>query len=368
MVSPLEIAALAHAGVAAAFTIVCATASALRRAPKSRRGASRVFLLRPMEVASRAVAARLAGDARAYSGELTRVWCAPVAIAAPRDVRVAVSGLAEDAAVNRKVAHLAAGLALVAAELDERSVVVHADSDVRLDPGDLDVLVAALDDGLALSFAPPAPTGRLAQAIVALSPQAFAVIAGLARITGSSPALAGKLVAIRAPLLEALGGYGCAMHAIGDDVALLETAKNKGARVLMSERAAIVESHQGVLQVLEQLTRWLRVVRAHRPALLLTYPFLIAPLPVAAVLCALASTWTAFAALAATRVLLAITVTHGVYRGRASVLNVALAPIADAIVLLAVARASLSRSIEWAGRRYRVGARGRILAVEQIDR
>ena len=132
MVSPLLVVALVHAGVATAFTIVCLVASVVRATPTSRRGASRVFLLRPMEIASPAIVARLLFDARAYSGELVRVWCAPVAIAVPEGVRVAVSGLADDAAQNRKSAHLAAGLALVAAELDERSVVVHADSDVRL--------------------------------------------------------------------------------------------------------------------------------------------------------------------------------------------------------------------------------------------
>jgi len=368
VVSPLLVVALVHAGVATAFTIVCLVASVVRATPTSRRGASRVFLLRPMEIASPAIVARLLFDARAYSGELVRVWCAPVAIAVPEGVRVAVSGLADDAAQNRKSAHLAAGLALVAAELDERSVVVHADSDVRLLPGDLDALILALDEGLALSFAPPSPSGRLAQAIIALSPQAFAVIAGLSRITGSSPAIAGKLVAMRAPLLDAIGGYACVMHTIGDDVALVEAAKNKGARVLMSDRAALVENHHGVLQVFDQLTRWLRVVRAHRAALLLTYPFLMAPLPIAALLCALANAWPAFFALVVARLLLAVALTRGPYRGRASMLNALLAPVADTLVLLAAARASLRGSIEWAGRRYRVGAGGRILAVERIDR
>jgi Glycosyl transferase family 21 len=369
--SPLEIAAVTHATVAALFTGVCAFASRSRkpRVPKAR---PKVVLLRPIEALTPTLTARFAEDRESYSGELTCVICAPKPIVAPSSIRVAASHVGELDPVNRKAAHLAAGLELVRAELAADTVVVHADSDVSLRPGDLDALIDALEGPRSIAFAPPVPTGNtwlrrsLAQSIVALSPQAFAAIAALSRMTGAPPAIAGKLVAIPSPLLAELGGYACMMHRIGDDVALVEAVREKGASVHMSDRAAVTVNDMDTWQLFGQLTRWFRVIAAHRLRLLSTYPLLIAPLPIALVLCVLANTSRAYAVLAAlsfSRLVLGVVLARGVYRNRVDLRNVLFAPLADALVLVAAVRALFGRSIVWAGRTYRVGRGGRILEV-----
>lgn len=372
--SPLALAAIGHAVVAASFTVVCAIAAHAAHAARRRTApplqVSRVVLLRPVEELTAALEARFEHDASSTTRELVRVLCSPRAIAST--MRSAASGIGELEPVNRKAAHLRAGLGVVATELDDATVVVHADSDVVLRPGDVDALVDALDGELSLAFAPPSPHGTtalrraLAQSVMALSPQAFASIAALSRITGSPPVIAGKLVAIRAPLLDALGGYECMMHTIGDDVALVEAALAKGARISMSPRAAITENDASTRALFDQLTRWFRVLAAHRPHLLLSYPILVAPLPITVVLCVLAASPTAWLALAGScvaRLVLAVVLARGAYRDRVSLRNVLLAPLSDLLVLASVARAVLGRSIRWAGRTYRVGRGGRILEV-----
>ncbi len=377
MLGAIEAIAAAHAAAAAGFSLVCAVASrAMMRAGRDSGARPRVVLLRPAEALTAALATRLEQDAFAYSGELRRVACVARGGAAPAGVQVALSGLSDDAVVNRKAAHLQAGYLAARDAIDDATVVVHADSDVALLPGDLDALVGSLvaGDEPCLAFAPPAPSGgtrfaqALAQSVVSLSPQSFAVIAALAGVTRGAPAIAGKLVAMPAPLLRAVGGYECMMHSIGDDVALVEAAARAGARDVMSPRAAVtIDDSRTPGSVAAQLARWLRVVGSHRPQLLLTYPLFIAPLAVAVLLTTLARSpvaWLSLSALVASRALLSIVLARGPYRGRVRWASVLLAPLGDALLIRAALLALTAGRIEWSGRRYRVGSGGRILAVE----
>ncbi len=391
--TPLAAVAVAHAAAAAAFTLVSA-ASVLRYARRhaalpatgaaGERAKPRVVLLRPTERVDGAFATRIAGDSRAYSGPLSRVVCVPgpEAVRAPLAVAVAVasSGVATDAPVNRKVKHLEAGLALAAKRgwLAAGAVVVHADADVVLAPRDLDELVLALErdapDGAA--FAPPAPSGGapfaelMAQSILAASPQAFAVVWSLARLTRSPPALAGKLVAMRAATLEALGGYAPLAASIADDLALVAALRARGGRVALAGVAArTVDRDRTAWRVVQQMVRWMRVVASHRPLLLVTYPLLVAPLAVAAVLAAACGmrgetspAW-ALAALFVSRFVLASVLARGPYEGRVpSPLETILGALAGDAVLVAATLAALwPAPITWSGRRYDVGRSGRIL-------
>ena len=375
--SPVETVAVVHASVAGAFTALCCVATLLYyRSGRASSLRPRVVLLRPVEEVTAALAARLEQDVLAYSGELHRVVCAAGSVRAAPGVIAAASGLSDDAAVNRKAAHLEAGLKAARRVIDADTVVVHADSDVVLSPGDLDALVGALPPGDArcLAFAPPAATGgtplsvALAQSIVSLSPQSFTVIAALARFTGAAPAIAGKLVAIPAPLLDAVGGYACMMHAIGDDVALVAAVRRVGGRVVMSPLAAVTSQPRRTTRaVWAQLSRWLRVVGWHRPRLLLTYPVFIAPLAVAlplAVAAHTAASWCALSWLLAMRAVLAGVLATGPYRGRVKWASVAVAVVGDALLVFAALLALTSRRVTWSGRTYRIGSGGRIAAVE----
>jgi hypothetical protein len=399
-VSLLGAIALTHASAAALFTLVCVYAvwrSASRsrhRAPHAGAGAPplpRVVLLRATERVDAAFVARVDADTASYSGALRRVVCVPSldAVRAPLGdgIAMAVSGIDDVAAVNRKAAHLEAGVARARADapFGPGDVIVHADADVVLAPGDLDRLVASLErdapDGA--SFAPPAPCGGgrlaelLARAILVASPQAFAVVWSLARLTRSEPALAGKLVAMRAATLDAIGGYAATAWAIADDIALVAALRARGGRIALAPFAArTVAPHRTLRDVASQMTRWMRVVGAHRPALLGTYPLLVAPVAVSTALAFAAALGgeilpvCALGALVASRVALAVALGRGAYRGQglagwASPLG---AVLGDAVLLGAVVAAVWPAPITWSGRRYDVGASGRILRVRRAPR
>lgn len=367
----LGYAVTAHATVAALFTGVAAVAVLRRPTPAPSAARPHVLLLRPAEGIDDAFRARLSHDRAAYSGALVRLVCTPRATHGS-DV---ATGVTDDQLGNRKALHLAAAMreAQTRGLVLDDTVVVHADSDVELGVGDLDALVGALSGPWSVAFAPPAPRGgaRLAeataQAIVCASPQAFATVACLARITGSAPSVAGKLVAIPAPLLEAMGGYGAFAASIGDDVALVDAARTQGAPIFLSPRAAYaVDPSRTMRSLLAQMTRWLRVASSHRFGLLWAYPTLVAPLALTLVLATVVDArWTiASAALVALRVLLGLVLLRGPYRGRASWVSLLVLPVADALLCVAAARAAFRQQIVWSGRTYRLGPGGRIVAVE----
>jgi hypothetical protein len=301
------------------------------------------------------------------------------------------SGLGDTVAKNRKMVHLQAGLdeAHRLGKLSPDTVVVHADADVVLAPGDVDQLVRTLRERgpHGAAFAAPWPTGgtplseHLAQLVLSGSLQSFAVLHALARITGGAPALSGKFVAWSAPTLQRMGGYRAFDHFIGDDVAMVDALHGQGFPVSLSPRAVVTEAPHRSVQVLQdQLKRWLQVASAHRPGLLVAYPTLVAPLPLTAFLALAAMVGgnhdDVQVALGATlavllcRLLLLGTLVAGPYR-RAEVkrspvgwrrwgrLPFALVA-ADALVLRAALAAAGRRDVLWQGRVYQLAQGGRI--------
>jgi hypothetical protein len=368
------------------FVLVCVSAVAFR--PRGRRvlgdAAPPLVLLRPAERATPALRQRLSRDAHAYSGPLVRIACLATPGEVPEGVHLAASGASAEAPSNRKALHLAAGLDASRALVDGDPIVVHADADVDLQPGDLDVLAATLLSarGPALAFAPPAPRGGtwLAQAVIALSAQAFASVFALARyplierLVRPSPAVAGKLVAVRRSTLDRIGGYRAIASHIADDVALVGAVAAHGGEIAMSPRAAHVAAAGRTAGTLhEQLVRWFQVVRSHRPHLVASLPVLVAPGALALVLAAVVAASDARAGLvclgafvgarALLAVLLALDPYRGCVRGAAVLAAGLLAPAVDGFVLAAVAAAHLRRDVRWAGRTYRLGPGGAILSV-----
>ncbi len=359
--------------VAALFVAVTIFAVAFRRrAPRSVEPLPPVVLLRCVEAVRPAHRARFAADARAYRGPLRRVVASATGdeLDGAHSVR---SGIAPNAVGNRKALHLA--IAHREAEalgwIDEHTIVVHADADVELAPGDLERLVAATTR-TTVAFAAPAPRGGsaaaelFARAVVTATPQAFAAIDALARIGAGAPALAGKLVATPAPLLESIGGYESLVAAIGDDVALVDAVVARGATARMAELAvATVDDSRTMRSLSAQLARWLRVASLHRPGLLWAYPALVASVPLALAL----APWdpralAAALALLALRWALAAVLVLGPYRGRSSAWAIVVAPLADMLLLRAALAATGERRVRWEGRTYRVATGGTIEGVE----
>lgn len=384
--------------LATAFTLVCVAGLQVPvrvPAPAKRRESlgAPIFVLRPVERADVAWLARVAAEAKALAQDAIRpvfvIVCGPDAehACAPFELLSANSEVATNAPCNRKVRHLAAGARradLLLARDAAEAIFVQVDADVCLHARDVDALTGTLEaggkDDIAFAF-PAFAFGRglgswLASAILMSSPQSFAVVAALARLTRSTPAIAGKFLALRRSTLERMGGYEAIERAIGDDVLMVHRIRELGGVARPSPRAVVTAPGDATLAaLLARMTRWLRVIRAQRPWLLATYPTLVAPLPMAIICAGVAASisgtfgaaaWAPLAALLAARTLLAFVLAGGAYRGhalRSALVAPVLASLADAVLLVAFAGALLERRIVWAGRVYDVGAGGRISGV-----
>lgn len=396
--------------VATVFTLICVVAVSLRRIavrvprPGGPVPVGDVVVLRPVEVVDAAWLARISAEAYAIKKSMpgTRiVVCGPSTGMSPTSDALTASGdglffarsdAPQGLVGNRKVRHLAAGAQLASTLAPGKELVlVQADQDVHLDGGVIRSLVDVLEGGNPhdLAFALPAisPAPGLAnlasRAILMGSPQSFAVVDALARVTGAPPAIAGKCVAFRASTLARLGGHAAIEHAIGDDVALVERIRTIGGDARPLATAVATDGGDGSFTaLLGRMTRWLRVIRAQqRGHLLLTFPFLIAPLPIAVLLALVVALtgqgaiaeiapWLLCALFGARALLLGVLASGGgPYRPFAGNLLI-LAPFAallgDVVLLLAFGAAVWSRKIVWAGRVYDVDARGHISAVRSV--
>lgn len=283
-------------GWAAVQVVVCAVAIVRVRRAFSSRGATApardgVVLVRP-----------LAGDERGLADRLVATGGAPRIVLAVADAddtanaaaRHALAKLGDAATLvvthpegpNRKADQLARAIARAAP--DARTIVV-CDSDVAPTPAALDALLGAIADGTGTSaaFCPVAEDdrgsfgARASSAVTRGSLHAFAILGTLDRSL-----FVGKLFAIRADALRDAGGFEAVRGTLGEDAALARRLRDTGARhrivpyVVGADRGA-----PSMRDTVARFARWLLVVRADRPALLATYPLLLAgalPLVVAA--------------------------------------------------------------------------------------
>lgn len=399
--TPIVAIMLGHAATAAAFAAlaILATSIPLRRARRSNErsngGATPWSVLRPVESMDDALVARFADEARriAPARMLVCVATAPSveqrAALSRANVVVVVDARDDDVAANRKLLHLAAGARALAAHgesgSDQRAVLVSVDGDVLLERADLDALRTTLEEGGPddIAFAVPAPTnertwGALSlRGILRYSPQSFAVVDALARLTGGAPAVAGKCVAIRAATLARLGGYEASSRAVADDVALMERVVALGATAHRSPRAVAIDARDVALRaVVARMVRWLRVIRGQRARLLFAYPLVVAPLPLLGAWCGLAFALrapdapmvaAAFALVWLARTFLGAALARGPFRDHPTRwLELAVAPfVGDVVLSIALVGALLARNITWMGRIYAVDRRGLITGVRR---
>jgi ceramide glucosyltransferase len=256
---------------------------------------------------------------------------------------------------NRKAAQLAA---VVAAERASFDVVLVADSDVDLTGADLDVLVAPLmaRTDLAAIWAPPVEAGpghtlgdRASTALLGASLHAFPLLAGLDRA-----GLVGKLFAVRRDALCETGGFEALVSFLGEDMELGRRLRALGCTI---EAAPIVAhsfaSGRTWAQVESRFGRWITVIRAQRPALLVSYPgvfFPMAPIVILAVVGGTAAPICAAIAAAfaiSTRLAVAGVATRATGRSLAIPRLIADVLLADALLACAFVRAMRSRRVVW---------------------
>lgn len=253
----------------------------------------------------------------------------------------------------------------LASLLEQRSpprYLVSADADVDLGALALSPLLAPLVRGRAAAswMAPvegPAAQTWGDQISVALLGRTFHAFPLLSAIDRAG--FVGKLFALD---LEAVGDLPSTLvDTLGEDLALALKIEERGLRTAAVPGVAPAGiSGKSWSEVIARQRRWISVIRAQRPLLLLSYPLFFFPRWLAApLLIGLAQTellWAGGLALA----LILVSALPGravprIHRGPWWAL-----PLAELTIAIAFAQALCSRVVTWRGRRYRVAPGGRL--------
>jgi hypothetical protein len=344
------------AAMAAGFTFVSLWRLWRAESPSRRRVRRRphVLLLRPVDAPTPLELENLATPID-YAGELTHVVLSPFR---PRLQSANVRWLPSDPLTkNRKVGHLAYGLAALPRQAD--TIVLAIDADVRVDGALVSSLVEALEDGAALASAAPRPEegrslgGRAVRGLLVQSHHSFEVLdvmsAGAKAVCGKalalSPAAAAELVRLS--------------DCIGEDLELSQVLHERGLEVRLADAPAHVpQPGQVPLRgVVERFTRWMQVLRAHRPALFPTVPLFFTPTPLLMVLASVVATpelAVALSALVAGRIALA----NRLDRRPGLRFEWLLAEVLLLACWLSALRAG--RTVHWRGRRFTLVSGGRM--------
>lgn len=271
---------------------------------------------------------------------------------------------------NRKASSLAG---LTAARRGQHDIVVNADSNADLAGYDLDALVAPLvvDASIGAVWAPPAEQpvrdcrgNRASIAVLGGSLHAFGLLSGL-----DPQGLVGKLFGVRASALEQVGGFTPLVDYLGEDAELSRRLREIGLRVLPA--AAPVRAMADRCQpqsVVDRHARWMAVIRAQRPVLLVSYPLFFCGTGLVLLL-ALLGLW-GQPAIAGSAIVLALAGRLGIALGaqhfsaRRLSVGAALvdAWVGDRVLLRALLQALGTTRVEWRGQWLRITPGGRLVA------
>lgn len=269
---------------------------------------------------------------------------------------------------NHKADQLARALATPLARV--ASIVVVADSDVALADGDVERLADATRRADAV-WVPPVERGpvltwgdRASHAVLDASLHSFPLLAGI-----DPGGLVGKLFAVRRDALDEIGGFAGLSAHLGEDMELARRLRERGRKIAVAPGfAPSMAQARSLNDVLARYTRWLLVIRMQRPRLLLSYPLLLAPSPLLAVVVLLAlsahapTLMTAAAGGLVVRVVIACAARHLAGLAFAPVAATVEALAGDLLLLIAAARACASNVVTWRGRRLELTRAGTLRA------
>ncbi len=322
----------AWALLAAGFTAVALLRLARRGLGPSLSPVERgAVLLRPVDAPS---AAELENLALTVDG-VDQLIVSPRPIGAGRHLGSDPAG-----AKNRKLAHLKGALA----GLPGHRAVLIADADVAVDGALVDALLSAIGAGAELAWAAPCPVRPgLSRGLLVQSVHSFEVLSVMAL---GAPAVCGKAMALGPKAVECLRAL---PDCIGEDLELSKALHERGLRVVQAGRARMPGPGHAPAA---RFTRWMQVLKAHRPALFPTVPLLFACTPVLLVAAQLTGERAAVAALVSLRLVLASALQRrpGLY----------LEWLAAEALLLACWLGALVRGghVQWRGRTLQAGPNG----------
>ncbi len=250
---------------------------------------------------------------------------------------------------NRKLGHLQYALATV--ETGGRPVLV-VDADVRVDDALVDSLLGALEAGAELAWAAPRPAAQgVVRGLLVQSLHSFAVLDALG---GGAKPVCGKAIALSPRALAVLRGL---PDCLGEDLELAKALHAQQLPVVFAGQAVMPGPAASWRVAAARFTRWMQVLRAHRPLLFPTIPLLFACTPVllaGAVLEGSAPAIAGVLALIAARGVLAAVLERraGLFFGWFAAELLLLACWVQALVL--------GSRVTWRGRVMEVGLQGRL--------
>ncbi len=246
-----------------------------------------VLLLRPVDAATPLELENLAAPID-YAGQLSHVVLSPFR---PRLQSANVRWLPSDPLTkNRKVGHLAYALSTVPQQRD--TVVLCVDADVRVDGALITSLLDEVQEGAALASAAPRPevddtlAGRCNRGLLVQSHHSFEV---LDVMSAGAKAICGKAIALTPTAAAELVRLA---DCIGEDLELSQVLHERGLTVALASAPAVVPQARTatIRPVFDRFTRWMQVLRAHRPALFPSVPLFFAPTPLIMVLASVVAT------------------------------------------------------------------------------
>jgi hypothetical protein len=329
------------------FTLLAWTRLGRRRSSLDRGPRPPVLLLRPADGLTPTELACLA--APVDYAPLEHVVLAP----APHDGPAATWQPSQPTTPNRKVGHL---LNALRSRRGSPAVVLCVDTDVAVDGALVTALAAAVRDGAALATAPPRPlpgAGLAARAVRGLLTATHHDFRALDVMRAGASVACGKAMALGPAALALLPEVA---DRVGEDLELALRLYAAGERVVLVDTPAVMPQppRLGVADATTRFTRWLQVLRAHRPALWATVPLLLAPTPlllVAAVALG-APVLVAVAGLLTSRILLA--------RQLAPDTSMLDWLLGETLLLAAFVRSVAARTVRWRGRVFHLAPGGRM--------
>ncbi len=261
--------------VATFFTLIALTrflfsgTAVASRAHVNRRG---VYLLRPVDAATPDELENLAAP---ISG-VTQVVLAPFRPRLTADVKWLPSDPLQH---NRKLGHLQYALSIL--ETKGRPVLV-VDADVRVDDALVDALLAELASGADLAWAAPRPIeSGVTRGLLVQSLHSFKALDAL---SGGAKPVCGKAIALNPRALEVLRSL---PDCLGEDLELARKLHQQNLKVCLAGEANVPGAPASLTALIARFTRWMQVLKAHRPLLFPTIPLLFAATPALAVASAL---------------------------------------------------------------------------------
>ena len=244
------------------------------------------------------------------------------------------------------------------------AVVIISDSDVRVEPGYLDAVIAALapsDVGAVTCLYRGRPgTGLWSRVAALFINDWFFPSVLVSRALGDRSFGSGVTIALRRSTLEAIGGLQVIADHLADDWLICAHVRRLGLKTVLSPVVVETEiADEGLRAHVSRELRWMRTIRTVEP---LGYAFMglsiYLPVALLGALLAWPSPW---ALGLATLALFGRVGIHLEQRRRAGArlgYDLALIPLRDGLLLAEWIAGFLGRGVSWRGRRYRVRSGG----------